>query len=133
MSKVSTDPIADMLTRIRNAINVRKKEITVPHSKIKEAIAQLLVDNNYLEKVEVNTEEKFKKLNITINTEASNPRITEISRVSTPGRRLYVKYDNIPRVKNGRGIVVLSTSKGMMTGQEATKNHMGGELICKVY
>jgi len=133
MSKVSTDPIADMLTRIRNAINVRKKEITVPHSKIKESIAQLLVDNNYLEKVEVNTEEKFKKLNITINTEASNPRITEISRVSTPGRRLYVKYDNIPRVKNGRGIVVLSTSKGMMTGQEATKNHMGGELICKVY
>ncbi len=133
MSKVSTDPIADMLTRIRNAINVRKKEITVPHSKIKESIAQLLVDNNYLEKVEVNTDEKFKKLNITINTEASNPRITEISRVSTPGRRLYVKYDNIPRVKNGRGIVVLSTSKGMMTGQEATKNHMGGELICKVY
>lgn len=133
MSRVSTDPIADMLTRIRNAINVRKKEITVPHSKIKEAIAQLLVDNNYLEKVEVNTDEKFKKLNITINTEVSNPRITEISRVSTPGRRLYVKYDNIPRVKNGRGIVVLSTSKGMMTGQEATKNHMGGELICKVY
>lgn len=133
MSRVSTDPIADMLTRIRNAINVRKTEITVPHSKIKESIAQLLVDNRYLEKIDVISDDKFKKLQITINSSDSNPKITEINRVSTPGRRLYVKYDNIPRVKNGRGIVVLSTSKGMMTGQEATKNHMGGELICKVY
>lgn len=133
MSRVSTDPIADMLTRIRNAINVRKTEITVPHSKIKESLAQLLVDNRYLEKIEVINDEKFKKLQITINNSDANPKITEISRVSTPGRRLYVKYDNIPRVKNGRGIVVLSTSKGMMTGQEATKSHLGGELICKVY
>lgn len=133
MSRVSTDPIADMLTRIRNAINVQKTEITVPHSKIKESIATLLVDNRYLEKIEVNSDEKFKKLHITINSSDVNPRITEINRVSTPGRRLYVKYDNIPRIKNGRGIVVLSTSKGMMTGQQATKNHLGGELICKVY
>lgn len=133
MSRVSTDPIADMLTRIRNAINVRQNETTVPYSKMKESVAKILVANHYLENVTVNQDDKFKKLVITINGVSSNPKIAEISRLSTPGRRLYVKADRIPKVKNGRGIVVLSTSRGLMTGHEAHKLHMGGELICKVY
>ena len=133
MSKVTTDPIADMLTRIRNAINVRQSETTIPYSKMKESVARILVDNHYLENVTVNQDDRFKKLVITINASTANAKISEISRLSTPGRRLYVNADRIPKVKNGRGIVVLSTSKGLMTGHQAHKMHIGGELICKVY
>ncbi len=133
MSTVSTDPIADMLTRIRNAINVRKNETLVPHSKAKQAIANVLVANNFIDKVEVIELGVGKMLKITIFPESQNARITEIARLSTPGRRWYVTADKIPTIKRGRGIVVISTSKGLMTGTEAKKQQLGGELICKVY
>ena len=128
MSKVTTDPIADMLTRIRNAINVRQNETTIPYSKMKESVARILVDNHYLENVTVNQDDQFKKLVITINASTANAKISEISRMSTPGRRLYVNADRIPKVKNGRGIVVLSTSKGLMTGHQAHQN-----LLCQMH
>lgn len=130
---VSTDPIADMLTRIRNAINVRKSEVSMPHSNVKEAVATLLKKSGFVNDVKVSDATIGKTMTITINGEHENARITEISRMSKPGRRYYVGADAIPAVKRGRGIVIVSTSKGMMTGAEAKKNGLGGELICKVY
>jgi small subunit ribosomal protein S8 len=133
MSHVSTDPIADMLTRIRNAINVRKPEVLMPHSKLKQAVAQVLVDSKFLEDVSVVDATVGKTLKIVINSGETNPRITEIVRMSTPGRRMYANVKDIPTVKQGRGLVIVSTSKGLMTGFEAKNKRLGGELICKVY
>jgi small subunit ribosomal protein S8 len=133
MSTTSTDPIADMLSRIRNAIAVRKTEVLLPHSKVKESVASLLKQNNFIDKVTVSDASIGKTLHVSINNEDSNARITEIKRLSTPGRRYYVAAKDIPVVKSGRGIVIVSTSKGMMTGKEAKAAGIGGELICKVY
>lgn len=129
----STDPIADMLSRIRNAIAVRKSEISLPHSKVKESVARLLKDSNFVSDVKVSDAPVGKTLVITINDEAENARISEIVRLSKPGRRFYVAAKDIPVVKRGRGLVIVSTSKGMMTGDEAKRQRVGGELICKVY
>lgn len=129
-----TDPIADMLTRIRNAINVGKNEVDLPHSKVKEGIARLLVANGFLEDVKVDsTKGSFKYITVVINSPGTNAKITDVTRVSKPGRRQYVGNNSIPIIKNGRGIVVLSTSQGLMTGEEAKEKRMGGELICRVY
>lgn len=133
MSTTTTDPIADMLSRIRNAIAVNKREISLPHSNVKEAVAKLLKDNHYVDAIEVEAAPVGKTLKITINEMQANARITEIERMSTPGRRWYASADEIPTVKRGRGIVIVSTSKGMMTGTQAKKQRIGGELICKVY
>lgn len=133
MSMTSTDPIADMLTRVRNAMNVRKGEVSLPHSKMKEAVAKLLQENNFIDDVKVSDATIGKSLQITINGEDQNARITEIVRMSKPGRRMYTRAADIPVVKRGRGIVIVSTSKGLMTGAEAKKQKLGGELICKVY
>ena len=130
---VSTDPIADMLTRIRNAIAVRKNEVVLPHSKVKEAVANLLKDSGFVAEVKVTDAKIGKTLKVVINGEGENARITEIVRLSKPGRRMYTGSDKIPVVKRGRGVVIVSTSKGMMTGAEAKKQGVGGELICKVY
>lgn len=130
---VSTDPISDMLTRIRNAIAVHKHEVSMPYSKIKQNVAELLKANNFIDGVDVNGEGIEKKLVVTINNQDTNARITEIQRLSRPGRRLYTSVDKIPNVKRGRGIVIVSTSKGLMTGDDAKKTRIGGELICKVY
>lgn len=133
MSLVSTDPIADMLTRIRNAAAVNKHEVSMPHSKIKQTIAELLVANNFVDKAEVKDVDGFKSLNITINQQFTNARITEVKRLSKPGRRMYTSAADMPNVMRGRGIVVVSTSKGIMTGADAKKQGLGGELICKIY
>lgn len=130
---VSTDPIADMLTRIRNAIAVRKNEVVLPHSKVKEAVANLLKESGFIAGVTVTDATIGKTLKVVINREDENARITEIVRLSKPGRRYYVGSDQIPTVKRGRGIVIVSTSKGMMTGYQAQQQGVGGELICKVY
>jgi len=130
----STDPISDMLTRIRNAINVRKNVVSMPHSNVKESVARLLQKSNFINNVEVaDNDGPGKTLTITINDEQANARITEIARVSKPGRRYYVGAGEIPTVKRGRGIVIVSTSKGMMTGEDAKKQGVGGEVICRVY
>lgn len=133
MSTVTTDPIADMLSRIRNAIAVNKTQIVLPHSKAKEAIARLLLANKYLIGVTVADASVGKTLTLDLRTDETNSSITEITRLSTPGRRMYSSADKIPQVKQGRGIVVVSTSKGVMTGRDAHSQHLGGELICKVY
>ena len=129
----STDPIADMLTRIRNAIAVRKHEVTLPHSKVKESVAQLLKRSSFIADVRVSDDKIGKLMTITINEPTENARITEIVRLSKPGRRYYASAQEIPIVKRGRGLVIVSTSKGMMTGDDARKQRVGGELICKIY
>lgn len=128
-----TDPIADMLTRIRNAAIVGKTTVSVPHSKSKEKIAKILVENGFLVAVQKSPAGKREALDLVIATESQPNRITEIARLSKPGRRLYAGYNDIPVVKRGRGIVVISTPAGMMTGQQAKAKSLGGELICKVY
>lgn len=133
MSLQSTDPIADLLTRIRNAISAGKNEISVPSSKMKKAVVDQLVKNGYLVAAKVEKTTPRETLVITINREGDNPSITAIARVSKPGRRVYAKVEEIPRVVSGRGIMIVSTSKGIMTGREAVKARLGGELICKVY
>lgn len=133
MSMVSTDPIADMLTRIRNAVNVRKHEVTLPHSKIKQSIAELLKSNGFIKDVQVSEATVGKSLKLVVSDESQNAAITEIVRLSKPGRREYTNAREIPVVKRGRGVVIVSTSKGLMTGSDAKKQGIGGELICKVY
>jgi small subunit ribosomal protein S8 len=133
MSTTSTDPIADMLSRIRNAIAVNKFEISLPHSKIKEAVARLLKDSNFIDDVHVVADTIGKTMTLRLNPENSNTRITEIKRLSKPGRRYYVNAKDIPTVMRGRGIVIVSTSRGLMTGKTAKSANIGGELICKIY
>ena len=133
MSKVSTDPIADMLTRIRNAVAARKPRITVPHSKMKESIAQLLKTSGFVNDLSVSGSTPDKIITIVINQENNNSRINEIVRLSRPGRRQYSGSQEIPVVKRGRGIVLVSTSRGILTGNQAKKLGIGGELICKIY
>ncbi len=133
MSLQSTDPIADLLTRIRNAVLVGKNEIRVPSSKLKVTIAKQLKKSNYLSEVKVEAGKPRDVLVITINKLGENSTITEITRLSKPGRRVYVGAGEIPRVKNGRGMVLISTSKGVVTGQTAIKERLGGELLLKVY
>ena len=133
MSLQSTDPIADLLTRIRNAIAVGKNEVRVPSSKMKLTVAKELVDAGYLAAGKTEEGAPRDELVVTIARDGESPKITEIARVSKPGRRVYARAADIPRVKSGRGVMLVSTSKGIMTGREAAKNHLGGELICKVY
>jgi small subunit ribosomal protein S8 len=133
MSKTSTDPIADMLTRIRNAIMVRKNEVIMPHSKVKQSVAELLKANGFVSDVKTVDATVGKNLKVVINGENQNANITEIVRLSKPGRRYYVNSKDIPTVMRGRGIVIVSTSQGMMTGKQARDKKVGGELICKVY
>ncbi len=133
MSLQSTDPIADLLTRIRNAAAVGKTEVRVPNAKLKKVVADQLKKNGYLADVKVEPGSPRDTLVITINKAGENATFTELVRMSKPGRRMYVGANDIPRVKSGRGIVLVSTSKGVVTGQEAVKQRLGGELLLKVY
>lgn len=127
---MTTDPIADMLTRIRNGIMAGKSEVFIPHSKLKTAVAEILQSNGYLGKVSVVEENGFKQLSIQLDG-ANIPE--SLVRVSKPGRRIYARADEIPTVRTGRGLVIVSTSAGIMTGKDARSKGVGGELICKVY
>lgn len=127
---MTTDPIADMLTRIRNGIMSNKSEVVIPYSKLKAAVAEILQANGYLGKVSVAEGGGFKQLNIELNGDTQPESLV---RVSKPGRRIYARADEIPTVRTGRGLVIVSTSAGIMTGKEARTKGVGGELICKVY
>ena len=133
MSLQSTDPIADLLTRIRNADMVGKTEVRLPSSKIKKVIAEQLVKNGYLSSVKLEAGKPRDTLVVTIAKEGENSTFTELTRMSKPGRRMYAAASEIPRIKSGRGIVLISTSKGVMTGREAVKQKLGGELLVKIY
>ena len=133
MSLQSTDQIADFITRIRNAVNVGKTEILVPTSKLKLAVAQVLVNNGYLVSCAVEEAAPRGMLHVVINEPGMNAKINEISKVSKPGRRVYSSAEELPVVKSGRGMIIVSTSKGLMTGREAKKNGLGGEILVRVW
>ena len=130
---VSTDPISDMLARIRNAARVNRNEVSLPHSKIKEDVAKILAASGYLKSVNRTQAGGRLQLSLEIADEDRPSQITSIKRLSRPGRRVYVGAKEIPTVKRGRGIVIVSTSKGIMTGDDAASKKLGGELICEVY
>jgi len=127
-----TDPIADMLTRIRNASMVHKKEVALPYSKIKLAIAEILVREGFLEKIEV-SEDKKPQILITLKYQGRESAIHSLKRISKPGHRQYVKSTELGKVLNGFGLAIISTPKGVLTHIEAKKEKIGGELICEVY
>ncbi|MBP9827179.1 30S ribosomal protein S8 [Candidatus Saccharibacteria bacterium] len=130
---ITTDPIADMLTRIRNANLAGKTEVKLPYSNLKARIADILVKNGYIVSATTSDKGPFKALVLDIDQTKAKKTITTIERVSKPGRRIYAKRDEIPRVLGGRGIVIVSTPAGIMTGYEARAKGVGGELICKVW
>jgi small subunit ribosomal protein S8 len=131
---VMTDPIADMLTRIRNANNARHESCEVPGSKIKAAIAQLLVEEGYIKGYDVIEDDKQGIIRIQLKYSADNSRIiTGIKRISKPGLRVYARNSEVPRVLGGLGIAMISTSKGIMSDRQARKEHVGGEVVCYVW
>ncbi|MGQ9818797.1 MAG: 30S ribosomal protein S8 [Candidatus Kapaibacteriales bacterium] len=128
-----TDVIGDFLTRIRNAGNAHHKTVDVPYSKLKEAICEILKDNGYIAdffKIQSNVQGTIR---ISLKYFNREPVIREFKRISKPGRRIYVGVDEIPRVKNGLGIAILSTSRGIMTDKTARKLNVGGELLFTVW
>lgn len=133
MSLQSTDQIADLITRIRNAIMVNKNEISVPASKLKLAILEGLKRTKFITDYNVVEATPRNSIHVVINEINEVPRINEITKVSKPGRRVYAGVDELPKVKSGRGIVLISTSKGIMTGDEAKQARLGGEVLVKVW
>jgi len=127
-----TDSISDMLTRIRNASRVQLPIVELPHSKMKESIAHILKKEGYVSEVEVDGNTK-KKIKLKLKYEGKRSVIEGLRRVSTPGLRRYVGSGEIPKVRGGLGISVVSTSQGVMTGTQARKSNLGGEIICYVW
>ncbi len=131
---MNTDPIADMLTRIRNANTVSHATVEVPASKLKVQLAKLLKEEGFIADYEVKEEGKFKVIVITLKYEANGkPVITKLQRVSKPGLRHYSKAKNLEKVLGGMGIAVVSTPKGLLTDRKARKENVGGEVLCYVY
>ena len=130
-----TDPIADYLTRIRNAAATGHRVVEIPASKIKKEITKILFDQGYIlsYKFEDNTFQGTIKIALKYNKTTKAPVIKKLQRISTPGLRKYVGADEMPRVLNGLGIAIISTSKGVMTNKEARQKHVGGEVLCYIY
>jgi len=129
-----TDPIADMLTRIRNAIMAKKDKLEMPSSNVKASVAKVLKDEGYIRAFKVVNDKKLGILKISLKYDDDKVNaIDGIQRVSRPGSRVYVRSDNIPKVINGYGISIVSTSRGLMVDREARKAGVGGEVICKVW
>jgi small subunit ribosomal protein S8 len=127
-----TDPVADMLTRIRNAQLAQKPSVTVPSSKLKVAIASVLKDEGYIDDFAVRESDGKSQLDITLKYYAGRPVIERIERVSRPGLRVYKGSNDLPRVMNGLGIAIVSTPKGVMTDRRARATNVGGEVLCIV-
>jgi small subunit ribosomal protein S8 len=129
-----TDPIADMLTRVRNALMVKKRELNIPSSRMKVEIAKILKDEGYIKNFKVIDDNKQGILNITLKYNEKNESvISGLRRVSRPGCRVYCKKESIPKVLDGLGIVILSTSDGIATGKRCEENGVGGEVLCYIW
>jgi small subunit ribosomal protein S8 len=128
-----TDPIADMLTRIRNAIAARHTRVAIPASKMKLAIARVLKEEGYIKDIEVLKDNPQGTIRITLRYIDKKPVLTQLQRISKPGRRVYTRREDIPRVRGGLGIAILSTPRGVMTGRRAYQLGLGGEVICHVW
>jgi small subunit ribosomal protein S8 len=131
---MSTDPIADMLTRIRNGIAARHELVLVPASKMKIALAEILHEAGYIERFEVTRDKPQPIIRVWLKyTEDKEPVLTGLKRISKPGCRIYAKADKIPRVLSGMGLAILSTSRGVVTDQEARRLGVGGEVLCYIW
>ena len=132
-----SDPIGDILTRIRNAHMARQDKVSIPYSKMKEEIARVLRDEGFIESYTIGKEKPFKWIHVDLKyvglRRERRPVITGLKRVSKPGRRIYTGYRDIPWVLSGMGISILTTPKGVMTGQEARQKRVGGEVLCYVW
>jgi small subunit ribosomal protein S8 len=128
-----TDPIADMLTRIRNAVRARHTRVAMPASKMKLAIARVLKEEGYISDIEIIRDSAQGTLRLTLRYVEKQPVLTQLKRVSKPGLRVYTKKANIPRVRGGQGIAILSTPQGLMTGKRAYREGLGGEVVCYVW
>jgi len=128
------DPVSDFLTRVRNASQAKLAACVVPHSKLKASLAKILKDEGYINGFADAADDKgHKTLVLQLKYVDGVPALTDIQRVSTPGRRLYTRYTEIPKVLNGLGISVLSTSRGLFKDRDARRNKLGGEIICNVW
>mgnify|MGYP001201152005 CR=1 FL=1 len=127
-----TDPISDMLTRIRNVIMVRKTEVMVPYSRLKANLADILVHEGYLKSFD-EVAAPYRSLRLQLSYDKGQVPIRSLKRISKPGRRLYVKASELPKVLSGLGIAIISTSQGLMTNREARAKSLGGEVICEIY
>ena len=130
---VTTDPIADMLTRIRNANQQKHETVSIPYSNLKNDLANILKNEGFVTDFVVNEEGNHKNIVITLKYKGNERVITGLKRVSKPGLRQYAKVNEIPKVLNGLGIVVLSTSQGLMTDKEARANNIGGEVLAYIW
>ena len=129
-----TDPIADMLNRISNGLLARHKQVTLPSSKIKVAVARIQKEEGYIKNYQVTRDEPQPSLRIVLKYDDDRqPIISKIRRISKPGRRMYVGRDEIPWVLNGMGVAILSTPRGIITGQQARRLKVGGEVLCYVW
>ena len=128
-----TDPIADMLTRIRNGVRAKFEEVSIPSSRLKVRIAEILKNEGYIEHYEHVDDGRQGHLKVRLKYQDDVPAITGLRRVSSPGRRVYVRSTEIPRVLNGIGIAILSTSSGIMTDRRAREAHVGGELLLTIW
>ena len=130
----TTDPIADMLTRVRNASLARHLEVVLPGSRVKTEIARILVEEGFIASFENRVEDGHDQLVLTLKyVEGKQPVVTGLKRISKPGLRVYARKTEIPRVLGGLGVAILSTSHGIMTGQQARKLNLGGEVLCYVW
>ena len=127
---MTTDPIADLLTRLRNAANARKENVVVPHSKMKEAILKVMKDRGFISEYSVSKNDKFEEIEVTLHQGRTDVSLRKISK---PGQRIYVKNAELKKVHGGLGVAILSTPKGIMSGEQAKKMKLGGELICEIY
>lgn len=128
-----TDPIADMLSRIRNAVMIHGTDVVMPYSKLKASIAEVLLAQGYIAGFEQAGEQPKTELKIALKYDGQRPAISGLKRISKPGRRMYSKKGALPIVLNNYGVAIISTSRGVMTNKEAAKLGIGGEIICEVY
>ncbi len=129
-----TDPIADYLTRVRNAIKAGKKTVDMPASKFREAISNILKKSSFIDEYKIiETEDKFKMLSVKLKYNDGESVIMGLKRISRPGIRRYVGHEKLPRVRNGLGVAIISTSKGLLTDKEARNLKVGGEVVCHIW
>ena len=131
---IVTDPIADMLTRIRNALTIKKTEVSIPASKTKNAIAQILFNEGFIESFELVDDNNYKSIKVVLKYGPNGEKVIQgLKRISKPGLRVYAECQDIPRVLNGLGIAIVSTNKGIMTDKEARSQNIGGEVLAFVW
>lgn len=128
-----TDPIADMLARIKNALLAGHMEVVVPHSKIKKAMADILKENEFISQVKVTKAQPQSQILLKLKYVGKIPAISQVERISKPGRRVYKSAHQIPKALGGYGVTIISTSRGVMTGQTAKQKNVGGEVLCQVW